>query len=178
MITQLLDLASIEEDMFEMKQERFSIPDLIREVERVSRELMEEQKNTLTLTVAPDVDCMVGDEEKLRKILLNLLHNAAKFTVEGDIGLEVWIEGEDRLVFKITDTGLGMTSSQIARIFDPFSQGDESLTRQFEGSGIGLHICEQFCQGMGGHIEVASKPGEGSTFIVYLPQEVKIKNEP
>ncbi len=170
MITQLLDLAAIEEDQFSLNIARFSVPDLLKQVEITVSELLAEQNNQLCITCGDGVDEMVTDEGKLRKILLHLLSNAAKFTIQGRIDLEVMAQPEDRLLFAVRDTGIGMTGAQIKRMFEPFTQGDESMTRQYEGSGVGLYICRQFCEKLGGQIDIQSEPGVGTSIQVSFPR--------
>jgi signal transduction histidine kinase len=113
------------------------------------------------------------DRMKVRQVLLNLLGNATKFTAGGQIELAVWREveadGEERVVLRVSDTGIGMSPEQIKRIFEEFAQGSAATTRQYGGTGLGLAISRSFCQRMRGDIEVASSLGEGSTFTVRLP---------
>lgn len=120
-------------------------------------------------------DSLVGDPGRLRQILINLLSNAIKFTDQGEIELHVRslppTEADDagdsrqcRLLFEVTDTGIGMSDAQKERLFKPFAQADDSTTRQYGGTGLGLAICRQLCELMGGEIDVESKPGVGSRF--------------
>jgi signal transduction histidine kinase len=109
---------------------------------------------------------------KTRQILVNLLSNAAKFTRDGAIALEVCpcsFDGTPGVEFTISDTGVGMTPEQTARIFDPFTQADVTTTRKYGGTGLGLAIVSRFCQLMGGRVSVRSAPGQGSRFTVRLP---------
>lgn len=108
-------------------------------------------------------------------MLLNLLSNAAKFTASGEICLQVsrgtqpYNLGRDTIRFELSDTGIGMTAEQTASIFEPFTQVDSSLSRQYTGTGLGLTISRHFCQMMDGEITVHSEPNRGSTFTVELP---------
>jgi signal transduction histidine kinase len=137
---------------------------------------------------------MYTDPMKVRQILLNLLSNAAKFTEKGVITLavnrhaspqplvRVASEGVDyvslerppaeEIIFRVSDTGIGMTTEQMAHVFEAFTQADASTTRRYGGTGLGLAITARFCQMMGGHITVDSQPGQGSTFTFSLPVTV------
>jgi PAS domain S-box-containing protein len=108
------------------------------------------------------------DPTRLRQILLNLLSNAVKFTPKGFVRLRLQMErsltGEDLMVFEVTDTGIGMTAEQQARLFQPFSQAEASTLRRFGGTGLGLSICKRLSEKLGGTIQASSVPGQGSTF--------------
>ena len=119
---------------------------------------------------------MCADLTKTRQILFNLLSNAGKFTKEGTVHLEVRrhvLDGRECCVFHIRDTGIGMTPEQLENLYQPFTQADASTTRKYGGTGLGLAIVWRFCQMMGGDITAESKLGEGSSFTVHLPVEVK-----
>jgi CheY-like chemotaxis protein len=138
---------------------------------------VEKNANRLEVRCPPDLGAMETDVTKLRQNLFNLLSNAAKFTKEGTIWLDVAREaapepgGVDRLTFSVRDSGIGMTPEQIAKLFQPFTQADESTTRKYGGTGLGLTITQRFCRMMGGDVTVSSVPGEGSTFTLVLPVE-------
>jgi signal transduction histidine kinase len=122
---------------------------------------------------------MWTDVTKLRQILLNVLSNATKFTQAGTVKLVAYVEpssGGDRIVFRISDTGLGMTPEQKARIFEAFVQADAGHTRRFGGTGLGLAISKRFCHMMGGEIDVESAPGKGSTFTLRIPRRAPEKS--
>jgi PAS domain S-box-containing protein len=110
----------------------------------------------------------LGDPIRIAQILLNLLSNAIKFTEQGEVKLSVGIEGE-QLVFGVSDTGIGMSEEQQARLFAPFEQADSSTTRKYGGTGLGLAISRRLAELMGGEILVASTPGQGSRFDLHLP---------
>jgi two-component system CheB/CheR fusion protein len=108
------------------------------------------------------------DPRKLRQVLLNLLGNAVKFTTEGHVKL--WAARLDgRLVFRVSDTGIGIPREHLVRLFEAFWQGDGTLNRTAEGTGLGLAIAERYVRMLGGEIQVQSVIGEGSTFTVMLP---------
>ena len=116
---------------------------------------------------------LVGDPGRIGQVLGNLLSNAIKFTQDGQISVSArelpdrpgWAE------FAIRDTGIGMTSEQLSRVFDAFVQADSSTSANYGGTGLGLAICRQFCDLMGGTIEVESEVGVGSTFTVLIPSD-------
>jgi signal transduction histidine kinase len=117
---------------------------------------------------------MTSDAFRLKQILFNLLSNAGKFTEEGTVTLEVKRErrrGSAVLVFRVSDTGIGMSPEQLEKVFTPFVQGDASLTRRFGGTGLGLALSQHLARVMGGGISVTSAEGQGTTFLVELPAE-------
>jgi CheY-like chemotaxis protein len=118
------------------------------------------------------MDPMRTDPSRLRQVLLNLLGNAVKFTEKGQVLLEVepaQLNGRPAVRFVIRDTGIGISAEQLETLFQPFTQGDHSTTREYGGSGLGLVISRQLCQKMGGDISVESEPGRGSTVTAILP---------
>ncbi|HEV2129832.1 MAG TPA: ATP-binding protein, partial [Longimicrobiaceae bacterium] len=116
------------------------------------------------------------DQTKVRQILFNLLSNASKFTEQGTITLsaerEADAQGGEWILFRVSDTGIGMTADQMAKLFQPFTQVDASTTRRYGGTGLGLTITRRFCEIMGGSIRAESQPGAGTTLTVRLPVEV------
>jgi len=172
LINDILDLSKIEAGKMELYLETFSVPNLIDEVVKTIRPLVEANANTLRVLCPADLGTMRADITKMRQSLFNLLSNAAKFTKEGDISLEVSRETmEDRkwIQFRITDTGIGMTEDQLIKLFQTFTQADTSTTRKFGGSGLGLALTRRFCQMMGGDVAVNSVPGQSSTFTIKVP---------
>jgi two-component system sensor histidine kinase/response regulator len=111
---------------------------------------------------------VVGDPVRLRQILINLIGNAVKFTMKGEVSVHASSLGEDQrqmvLRFAVRDTGIGVSAEDRKGIFDPFSQADSSTTRKFGGIGLGLAIAKQLAQMMGGEVGLESEPGKGSTF--------------
>jgi signal transduction histidine kinase len=136
--------------------------------------LVRQNVNTLLVQETRDLGGMVADLTKVRQVLFNILSNACKFTTHGTITLDVRRETAHAaawVVFRIADTGVGMTPQQMAQLFQPFSQADASTTRKYGGTGLGLAISQRFCQMMGGCILVESELGVGSTFTIRLPRE-------
>jgi signal transduction histidine kinase len=131
--------------------------------------------NTLTVTIDDAVDTMYADVTKVRQILSNLLSNAAKFTSHGSVSLHIarvaTLAGPE-VTFAVTDTGIGLTEEQKAKLFKPFTQADASITRKYGGTGLGLALVWRFCQMMGGTVTVESAAGGGAGFVVRLPEAV------
>jgi CheY-like chemotaxis protein/anti-sigma regulatory factor (Ser/Thr protein kinase) len=118
---------------------------------------------------------MHADQIKVRQALFNLLSNAVKFTHEGNISLEAIrknVGGRDYILFRVTDTGIGLNAEQIVKLFQDFTQADASTTRKFGGTGLGLALTRRFCQMMGGDVTVQSVSGAGSVFTINLPANV------
>mgnify|MGYP002138157561 CR=1 FL=1 len=124
----------------------------------------------LQVDMAPDLPpCCISDPLHMGQVLLNILSNAVKFTEAGSVTLSLSCQ-EGMLVFRVTDTGIGMDAAQIELLFNPFQQGDASATRKFGGSGLGLHIVYNLVtQTLHGKIQCISKPGEGTLARVRLP---------
>jgi len=175
LVNDVLDLSKIEAGKMELYLEPFDVAPMIEDVTVTVEPLINKKDNNLVVTIAPDVGTMHSDLTKVRQTLFNMLSNAAKFTEGGTITLTVArtaIDGHDWLTFRVTDTGIGMTAEQLAKLFQPFVQADESTTRKFGGTGLGLTITRQLAQLMGGDITVESTPDQGSTFTITLPADV------
>jgi PAS domain S-box-containing protein len=169
LINNILDLSKVEAGKIELFIETFDLASLLAEVAATLRPLMTKNKNTLVIDCADDIGSMQADITKLRQSLFNLLSNASKFTENGTITLAVEREAADWIVFRVSDTGIGMTPEQQAKLFQSFTQADASTTRKYGGTGLGLVITQQFCQLMGGDIQVTSVAGTGTTFTIRLP---------
>jgi len=176
LINDILDLSKIEAGRMTVFPEDFALPEMLREVIATIQPLVEKNGNTLVIQCPPDAGAMRSDLTKVRQTLFNLLSNASKFTEKGRITVAVERivrETGDRIQFIIADTGIGMTSEQLGRLFQAFTQADASTTRKYGGTGLGLLISRKFCQLLGGDITVASTPGEGTIFTVDLPATFK-----
>ncbi|TGE00240.1 response regulator [Methylobacterium nonmethylotrophicum] len=172
LINDVLDLSKIEAERMEVYAEDLDVAETVREVATTVEALVEKKGNTLTLQLGDRLGHAQTDATKLRQCLINLLSNAAKFTEGGRITLAADREpreGGDRLRFTVTDTGIGMSEEQQARLFQRFTQADASTTRRFGGTGLGLAITRAFARMLGGEITVASREGEGTTFTLELP---------
>jgi CheY-like chemotaxis protein len=181
LINDVLDLAKIESGKTDLIPEVFDIVGVVQDVVTTIQPLAQKNANVLEVRCPPDLGTMYADLTKVRQSLFNLLSNACKFTEQGAICLDVArsaAEGRDWITFQVTDSGIGITQEQMARLFEPFSQADPSTTRKFGGTGLGLAITRRFCQMMGGDIDVSSTPAEGSVFRIRLPVEVLPPGEP
>ena len=175
LINDVLDLAKIEAGKMDIYLETFAVPGMVDEVVSTIDTLVKKNGNRLKVEVDEAIGEMRADITKVRQALFNLLSNAAKFTHEGVIGLLVQGEqenGVDWIRMSVSDSGIGIPPDKIDHVFDEFSQADETTTRDYGGTGLGLPISRRFCQMMGGDITVESTAGEGSTFMIRLPLEV------
>jgi signal transduction histidine kinase/DNA-binding response OmpR family regulator len=175
LINDLLDLSKIEAGKMDLYLEDFSISDMIGDVMNTVSPMMEKNGNRFELVSAADPGIMFSDMTKVRQVLFNLLGNSAKFTKKGSVTLSVEREARpdgDWVTFQVKDTGIGMTPEQLERIFDTFTQADQSISRNYGGTGLGLALTRRLCQMLGGTVEVISTHGEGSTFTVVLPLRV------
>ncbi len=169
LINDILDLSKIESGRMELYLEGFEVTPLVRDVEHTIRPLVEKNKNVLKVTIAAEGLAMHADVTRVRQILFNLLSNASKFTEAGNVSLDVFTseeEGRPFVVFRVSDTGIGITPEQQARLFQAFMQADASTSRRYGGTGLGLVISQRLAQMMGGDITVESTAGHGSTFSV------------
>jgi PAS domain S-box-containing protein len=174
LINDILDLSKIEAGKLELYLEPFDVEAVVREVATTVTPLVEKNGNRLEVRCADGIGMMHSDLTRTRQVLLNLLSNACKFTTGGAITLAAERERPadgtgDWLVFRVSDTGIGMTPEQLAKLFEAFTQADASTSRHYGGTGLGLAITRRFCRMMGGDVNVASIAGRGSTFTVRLP---------
>jgi PAS domain S-box-containing protein len=175
LINGVLDLSKIEAGKMDLYLETFAIAKMVEEVAGTVKPLVDKNANKLEIRCPPSVGLLRADLTKVRQILFNLVSNACKFTENGTVTLEVSRrpeQGRDEVVFAVTDTGIGMTSEQVAKLFQPFTQADASTTRKYGGTGLGLTISKRFCEMMGGSIVIESKPGVGTTFTARFPTDV------
>jgi PAS domain S-box-containing protein len=174
LINNVLDLSKIEADRMELYVETFDVASMIKDVTGVMQPLVAQHGNTLHVHCQADVGSMRADLTKVRQSLVNLLANASKFTARGRITLEVLRERrtmEEWLIFRVRDTGIGMTAEQMCHLFQPFVQAHASTARHFGGTGLGLAITKKFCDMMGGEISVESVVGQGTAFTIVLPAQ-------
>jgi signal transduction histidine kinase/DNA-binding response OmpR family regulator len=168
LINDVLDLSKIEAGKMDLFLETFALNTVLNEVISTVQPLVEKKHSTLTVTYDDHLGDIQTDLTKLRQMLLNLMSNAAKFTENGSIRLEVKRDGE-WVTFCVIDNGIGMTIEQQKKLFQPFIQGDASTTRRYGGTGLGLAITQKFAQMVGGTLWAESEFGHGSTFVLSLP---------
>jgi signal transduction histidine kinase len=171
LINQVLDLSKIEAGKLELNRESVNLGPLIDEVIGTAGQLADQNKNRLVVEAQKNLGAVTVDPMRLRQILLNLLSNACKFTKQGEVKLKAGrVEnGGDWIEFAVSDTGIGMTPEQQAKLFAEFTQADSLTARHFGGTGLGLAISRKLARMMGGDVTVASDPGKGSVFTVRLP---------
>jgi len=175
LINEILDLSKIEAGKMELYTEDFDVGDTLDNVTSMTMTLIEKKNNALATDYGENLGVMHNDMTKLRQNLFNLISNAAKFSENGTITLSAHREtrdAKDWLVFKVTDTGIGIPEEKLGEIFKEFSQAEESTTKDYGGTGLGLTLAKRFTEMMGGRIWAQSVPGKGSTFIMEVPAEV------
>jgi len=166
LINRVLDLSRIEAGKMEVTLGVFELETLVRQAANTAWPLVRRTNNTLDLNIAPECGSIFSDATKIRQCLLNLLANAARFTQNGRIEVNVR-RADDAVLISVADTGVGMSNAQIERLFQPFTQVHSD--GQFGGSGLGLAITRRLCRLLGGEISVRSQPGQGSRFEITLP---------
>ena len=179
LINDVLDFSKVEAGRMGLYIETFEVRAMIEEVVTTIQPLIDKNKNVLKIHHHDNVSTMHSDVTKIRQCLFNLLSNSAKFTEQGEIALnmeEVDEAGEKWMLLAVSDTGIGMTSEQVSKLFQAFTQADASTTRKYGGTGLGLVITKQFCQMMGGDISVTSEFGKGSVFTIRLPAHLEDVN--
>jgi two-component system, sensor histidine kinase and response regulator len=169
LINDILDFSKIEAGKLEIESIEFPLRDTLEEVMKTVALRAHEKSLELNFRIPEDLpERLVGDPERLRQVLLNLLGNSIKFTTQGEVNLELTedsrTENDVCLHFSVRDTGVGIARDKLNVIFEAFTQGDSSTTRQFGGTGLGLAISSRLVSLLGGHIWAESTPGKGSTF--------------
>lgn len=183
LINDVLDISKIESGRMAVYWEDVALEDILRDVEVTMAPLMAKNGNTLHCHFELQSELIRTDVTRLRQIILNLLSNAAKFTRQGEVHLDVseqLVNGRSYLIVEVRDNGIGMSAEQLERVFDAFVQADLSTTKQYGGSGLGLTISRKFAELLGGAITAKSEPGKGSVFELKLPlgaQELGLTTE-
>lgn len=174
----VLDLSKIEAGKLQINNHQFELPSVLTGVTNLLAQGFKQKNVELSIDLADDLPkAVVGDSNRIRQIMYNLLSNALKFTEKGSVQLvatrEESVAGHPCTVrIAITDTGIGINSKTMNRLFQPFEQADSSIARQYGGTGLGLSICRRLADLMGGNIEVDSTVGKGSTFALTIPFEL------
>ena len=168
-VNDILDLSKMEAGKLTIENLPVSLNRLVSRAIDLTADQARSKGIDLSFRCGPDMPAAcLGDELRLLQILINLLANAVKFTERGSVTLDICRIGS-QLVFRITDTGIGMSSEQVSHLFHAFEQADNSTTRRFGGTGLGLVICKRLLDLMHGSIRVDSWPGRGSVFEIHLP---------
>ena len=176
LINEALDLSKIEAGKMDLYFVTFDVGEMIKDIEGTIAPLISKNENTLKVEGNVDLGVMRTDLTKVQQTILNLLSNAAKFTKNGVITLSAKREtrnGLEMIIIRVKDTGIGMSEEQMTRVFQPFSQADASIARNFGGTGLGLTICQHFCQMLGGDINVRSALKRGTTFEISLAADAE-----
>ena len=168
-LNDILDLSKIEAGKLDIEETDFNLTSVVDGACNTFQSIADDKGVELAVNIEPDArGAYRGDPVRVRQVLNNLISNALKFTAAGRV--MVCVEAMSAGVrFTVTDTGIGIPPSQIARLFEKFEQADSTTTRRFGGTGLGLSICQQLCVAMGGEVRAESAVGEGSRFIVELP---------
>lgn len=174
LINDILDLAKIESGTLAIDIQPMTFADLQLFLERTFRQVAQDRDLRFTIDLAPSLPTYLStDAKRLQQILKNLLANAFKFTEQGGVTLSIArsqrSDGREEIAFAVVDTGMGIAPEKQAVIFEAFQQADGTISRKHGGTGLGLSISRELAQLLGGHIELQSQPGQGSTFTLYLP---------
>jgi len=176
LINDVLDLSKIEAGRMDLYVEDFDVRRMLDESVATITSLIEKNRNQLVTEFDDNLGNMKADLTKVRQAIFNLISNAAKFTEEGTISIRSSREqrkGKDWILIAVADTGIGIPEEKLDAVFEEFTQADESTTRNFGGTGLGLPLSRRFCRMMGGDIYIESEPNKGSTFTIELPAEVR-----
>ena len=181
-VNDILDFSKIEAGKLELELIPFSLREVLTNVGAVIGLKAQEKQLEFVINDVDMPDQVVGDPLRLQQVLINLCNNAVKFTDHGHVELEITpisrTPRQIRLKFQVRDTGIGMTDEQRDKLFESFSQADASISRKYGGTGLGLTICRQLVNAMGGDIQVSSEPGAGSEFSFELPFQCDEKAQP
>lgn len=177
LINDVLDISKIEAGQLDLHLEPCELRPSLEKALRLVAPLAEKKGISLEMACAEGIGAARLDRRRLEQIILNLLNNAVKFTDTGGVRLACQAK-DGQIVISVSDTGIGMEPGEIEKIFSPFHQIDNGLTRRHEGTGLGLSICKKLAEMMEGSIGVESQPGRGSVFYLHLPQKQEDHDEP
>jgi signal transduction histidine kinase len=179
LVTSVLDLSELQSGDYAIRPEVMKVDELVARAVDASRFVAQQQQDTIEVDVEPGL-VVILDKRMLASILFHLVSNACKFTMKGTVRVRARSAQPnlggvptDGIELVISDTGIGMTPRQVEAAFRPFAQGDESFTRRYDGSGVGLAVVNGFATAMGGEVRIDSQPGAGATVTVRLPKEVR-----
>ena len=177
LINDILDLSKIEADRYDLYEEELDVIEVVASCERMMRHRSEEAGVTLTVTVEEGLPLLMADKRALRQILLNLVSNAVKFTPQGgSIRLETFMEPDQRMAFRVSDTGVGMAKKDIPVALEPFRQiGKDSNIYTTEGTGLGLPLTRALARMHSATLVIESEPGQGTTITIRMPHARVLK---
>jgi signal transduction histidine kinase len=168
LINDVLDLSKIEAGSMELSPTEYSVRDIVETVSSALRSLAAEKGLEFVAGAQADIPVAFGDGRRIAQCLMNLAGNALKFTKQGRV--EIWVERQgETLVYRVSDTGIGIPQHQLESIFAEFQQADSTITNEYGGTGLGLSITKKFVEMHGGRIWVESELGKGSTFFFAIP---------
>ncbi|HUA09236.1 MAG TPA: ATP-binding protein, partial [Candidatus Acidoferrales bacterium] len=173
LINDILDLAKIESGKIELNVEPIVVREVVDEVSASLASLAASKQLDFGTHVADVGGPISTDRRALAQILINLANNALKYTEKGSVRIDVWAanhNGVSAVAFSVSDTGVGIKPEDQARLFQAFEQLDVSSTRKYEGTGLGLYLCQNLARLLGGELSVTSEYGKGSTFTFTLPR--------
>lgn len=175
LINSILDLSRIESGRIDMKVEEFSVMDFLAELDSSVRALAETKRLPFRIVnnFKEHPETITSDRHKLMQVLINLCGNAIKFTEKGFVELRVFSVSSESVLFEVEDTGIGISPEEQSYIFEEFRQVDSSLSRKYEGSGLGLSISHKFSQLLNGKLTLRSEAGKGSTFVLKIPRRLE-----
>jgi signal transduction histidine kinase/CheY-like chemotaxis protein len=178
-INDILDLSKIESGKMELIPVEYDFASVLNDIVNMTRNKAQEKGLAYNLAVEPDIpSVLLGDEIRIRQIILNITNNAIKYTEEGSVDIDISFDhDESRLVVRVADTGMGIRKEELNKLFSSFQRLDESRNRNVEGTGLGLNITKQLIEMMGGSINVESEYGRGSVFTARIIQRV-VDNTP
>ncbi len=169
LLNDILDFSRLEAGKLQLEQREFELRELVENVVTLFAPTCEQKGISISCFVAPTLGRYVGDPQRVRQVLTNLVGNAVKFTAQGEVTVEArGSDQPDGVQFIVADTGIGIPPEQLATLFQPFAQVDSEVSRRYGGTGLGLAICRQLVERMEGTLEVASAPGSGSRFACTL----------
>jgi PAS domain S-box-containing protein len=177
LINEVLDLSKIEAGKMELYLETVDIGKLMNDVATTVEPLVQRNTNRLEVIHRNQPGTILTDATRVRQVLLNLLSNASKFTDKGVVTLESERTG-DSMIFRVRDTGVGMTPEQLGRLFEAFTQAEASTSSKYGGTGLGLALSRKFCQLMGGDVTVTSEVDKGSCFTATIPLDASQPEQP
>ena len=169
MVDDLLDLAKIEAGRISISPAWFDMLDLFAALRGMFRPIVDGTAVDLIFEEPVGLPQLFSDDKKLAQILRNFISNALKFTTRGEVRVSVRLEGEDRVRFSVTDTGIGIAEDLQGSLFEDFAQLDTPLQKRLRGTGLGLSLCKRFATLLGGEVGVVSTAGVGSSFHVAIP---------
>ena len=172
LINDLLDLAKIEAGKFELHETFFDIEEVVAEAMEMLRSRAEAGRLLVSVDIAPNLPLLRGDDRAARHILINLLSNAVKFTPEGGtVTVTAGLDDHGLPAIAVADTGIGIAPEDIPKVLEPFGQVDTALSRRHDGTGLGLPLCRHLIELHGGHLDIASSVGVGTTVTVRFPRD-------